>query len=482
MRLSGVLMPIDSLPNNWGVSTLSDAVRFVRFLKKAEQSYWQITPVSAVHYEDGEVSGVCSVFGWDISLIDTDKLSDTVATIDTKSKQPSTHQRRFVEWNVREQALLAAFESFYRETPPQKYNQFVIDNKYWLDDFALFVALKHHFKGLPWYNWPEDIRNRQDEAILRYSELLSKNIEYHKFCQYTFYCQWQDMRTVLKDNGIKLIGETELLVEYDSADVWAHRQLFALKPNGQPRRKLRIKDKKISDQRSIYIPFNWQAMRMDGYNWFRQRIAQCAAMYDSIIIDHFETLSACFAINADKADSWRGIWLKGAGKAVVDVWRQEAPELQLAAGFCFSTKKSLVNFAPSCGVATCRSIQQVVRSAKRNTMFNINKDCYAYVCTDIKDSAYKWWIRSSWITRRKLRKVLNLNMQADVNWQMLSLLAVTDAQVAVVAMQDLIQWGYNRHNDSPMFCDSDFSNNTAKRLAELTQKAYRSPQPKDSGC
>ena len=236
MRSSGILLHITSLPSHYGVGTLAETDKFIRFLKKSKQSYWQILPVTPTDFVNSPYASP-SAFAGNTLLIDVEKLRDEgLVSAETVSdcKKARGNDYGYAIYN-KDRILREAFKNFVRNNPPQDYVEFCEQNSFWLNDYALFCAVKKHFGGKSWLEWDdEDIRMRTDGAMKHYSDMLSDEVDFNIFCQYLFFSQWKQFRKKLHRNGIKLIGDIPIYVAYDSADVWAHSQLFELTSDRRP--------------------------------------------------------------------------------------------------------------------------------------------------------------------------------------------------------------------------------------------------------
>ena len=236
MRTSGILLHVTSLPGSSGVGTLAEADRFIRFLRAAKQSYWQILPITPTDFVNSPYASP-SAFAGNTLVIDAEELCrDGLISQDTllDSKRARGNDYGYAIFH-KEIILREAYANFLKNDPPRDYEDFCQNNAFWLKDYALFCALKKHFDGKSWLEWgDEDIRMRKAEAMERYASMLSDETDFVCFCQYVFHKQWRTFRQKLRAAQIKLIGDIPIYVAYDSADVWANPQLFDLTPDRRP--------------------------------------------------------------------------------------------------------------------------------------------------------------------------------------------------------------------------------------------------------
>ena len=237
-RGAGLLLPISSLPSPYGIGTLGDAAyKFVDFLVKAGQKYWQVLPVGPTSYGDSPYQSF-SAFAGNPYFIDLDYLvKEGLITKAQIKKFPWGDNEEYIDYATiyesRFQILRIAFENSEHKDSSE-YRQFLEQNQYWLDDYSLYMAVKFSFESRGWQEWDRDIKLREPEALKRYQDELAEDIEFWKFCQYKFFEQWNNLRSYANESGIEMIGDIPIYVAMDSADVWAHKELFELDEDCEP--------------------------------------------------------------------------------------------------------------------------------------------------------------------------------------------------------------------------------------------------------
>ena len=300
MRSSGILLHITSLPSLSGVGTLADVNRFIEFLRESKQRYWQVLPITPTDFVNSPYASP-SAFAGNTLLIDADELA--ICGLVSENTVMASKSARGNDYGYaiyhKEIILREAFASFVKLDPTADYAEFCEANKYWLDDYAFFCALKKHFGGKSWLEWEdEDIRRRLPSAMARYREMLSDEIDYYVFCQYVFDRKWRKFKNKLVDNGIKLIGDIPIYVAYDSADVWAHSELFDLTNDRRPNLVAGVPPDYFSEDGQLWGNplYNWDAMKKDGYDWWLRRVRKCSELFDVLRIDHFRAFDSYYAI------------------------------------------------------------------------------------------------------------------------------------------------------------------------------------------
>ena len=231
-RAAGILLPISSLPSKYGIGTLGkEAFRFVDQLVKAGQKYWQVLPVGPTSFGDSPYQSF-SAFAGNPYFIDFEILMEKglitekdVEAYDWGADPTDIDYEKL--YNSRFKVLRKAYRASHFKKE-KDYQRFVKRNKYWLDDYSLYMALKFYFGGKEWLAWEKDIRMRTKEAVEKYKKILQKEIDFWRFCQYEFFTQWKALKKYANKHNIKIIGDIPLYVALDSADVWTHGRLFEL--------------------------------------------------------------------------------------------------------------------------------------------------------------------------------------------------------------------------------------------------------------
>lgn len=317
-RGAGILLPISSLPSDYGIGTMGKAAyTFIRQLKKAGQKYWQVLPVGPTSYGDSPYQSF-STFAGNPYFIDLDQLIlEGLLKKDEVADRKWYTTEEFVEyellWNNRYELLRIAFQRVNLEEN-KEYQTFEERHKDWLEDYALFMACKNHFGNVEWLKWDEDIKMRTEEGMKKYQELLKDDISFWKFIQFKFYEQWTRLKRYANDRKIQIIGDIPIYVALDSVDVWKDPELFQLDEQHQPINVAGCPPDAFSDdgQKWGNPLYDWARMEQDDFQWWKNRMRAASSLYDVIRIDHFIGIVNYYVIPADKTG--REGWLeKGPG-------------------------------------------------------------------------------------------------------------------------------------------------------------------------
>ena len=323
-RESGILLHISSLPGAYGIGTLGEeAYRFVDFLQEAGQTYWQILPVCPVGKGFSPYHSFSS-FAGEALFVDPNELHRLgYVTEEELAAQKYDGDPARVDYTAvkaaRDQLFAAAYPRFIA-APPADFEDFCRDNAAWLDDYALFMAIREHKGNLPLQRWEEDIRSHNPRAVAMWRVKCAERVRYHQMLQYLFFRQWAALKAYANDHGVFIIGDLPIYVAPDSADVWADAHLFELDDNGQPACVAGCPPDIFAADGQLWgnPVYDWRAMRLGGYRWWLRRLAAGFRLADVIRIDHFRGFESYYAIPADAETARTGKWKKGPG---MKLWR-----------------------------------------------------------------------------------------------------------------------------------------------------------------
>lgn len=335
MRQSGILMHITSLPGNYGIGTMGkEAYKFVDFLREAGQSYWQILPLSPTGFGDSPYQALSSCAG-NHYLIDLDTLvkEGLLKKAEIKAVSWGNNPRKVdfgILYRYRTEVLKLAFQRF---TPDERFSRFVEENESWLKDYALFMALKEHYDGSAWLDWPKQLRLRDEEALAEKREALAETVGFHYFLQYIFFRQWNALRAYANGKGIRIIGDVPIYVPLDSVDVWAEPELYQLDESRHPIKVAGCPpDSFTADGQLWGNPiYDWQKMADTNYAWWIRRFGAAAKLYDVIRIDHFRGFESYWAVPYGDKTARNGQWVKGPGMDFFRMVQREFPGLDFIA-------------------------------------------------------------------------------------------------------------------------------------------------------
>ena len=386
----------------------------------------------------------------------------------------------------KEAAIREAYHNFIKYNPPLDYADFCDSNAYWLDDYALFCALKKHFGGKSWSEWDDEtVRMRQSAALERYADMLSDEVDYYVFCQYVFATQWAKFRDKLANNGIKLLGDIPIYVSYDSADVWAHPELFQLTDDRRPSWVAGVPPDYFSADGQLWGNplYDWKAMKADNYDWWHKRVAKCAELFDVLRIDHFRAFDSYYAIRHGEQTARRGHWEKGVGYEFLKELAQKASPLTIVAEDLGDIPPSVLKLREKCGFPGMKVVQFAFDGNPDNAFLPANHEqhCVAYLGTHDNDTTLGWWQSLSADEQQRVLATLKLPTDEHIAHQLIVLLANSRAELVIYSMQDIAEDDTTARMNKPgtlgcwkyMAKRGDFCAANAKWLKSVTEQADR---------
>lgn len=333
-RGAGILLAITSLPSSYGIGTLGDAAfQFIDLLVDLKQRYWQMLPVGPTGFGDSPYQSY-SAFAGNPYLIDLDNLVEQGLLKEEEIRSfhwgnDDTDIDYAMIYENRYQVLKMAYARF--DNAEEGFLKFLEDEKDWLDDYALYMALKEQFGDREWQSWETPLRDRHPEALKEYQERLKKEILFYKFCQYEFFKQWGFLKEYARSRGIKLIGDMPFYIGADSADVWANRELFLLNEDGTPNGVAAAPPDAFAKEGQKWgAPvYNWQRMELDEFLWWQKRVEKLAEMCDVIRLDHFNGIVKYYTVSNEAENGKNGKWSKGPGRKFTDAVERAAKDTHI---------------------------------------------------------------------------------------------------------------------------------------------------------
>lgn len=315
-RRSGVLLSLTSLPSRFGIGDLGpEAARFAEFLKKAGQKFWQVLPLSVLDGGAGNSPySPLSAFAGNPLLISPEMLVST-GLLDQENLKgipdctPGRIDYELVR-EIKDPILRLAYSNFKKFGQSSEYECFFKENRYWLEPYSFFAAIRECSDEKCWYNWPEALKFRHHEALHRYWEEHQDEIEYHRFVQYIFHEQMGVFRDCLEQFDLELVGDMPIYVTLNSADVWANPHLFELDENLSPTSIAGVPPDYYSETGQLWGNplYRWDVMQNDGFQWWMSRFRHLFSFFDKIRIDHFRGLIGYWALPADAKTAEKGCW------------------------------------------------------------------------------------------------------------------------------------------------------------------------------
>ena len=349
MRKSGVLLSVSSLPSKYGIGCFDEAAyKFVDDLVEAKQTYWQILPLGITGYGDSPYQSF-STFAGNPYFISLDEFVKC-GYLKEEDLPEADINSDYVDYSYLYENRYALLKKAYKNshiTENEDFKAYCKDNAWWLEDYALFMAIKASYDNQGWENWPLELRLRNDASLTEKRNELSDDINYHKFLQYYVWKQWYALKDYANSKGVEIIGDIPIYVAFDSSDVWGQPELFQLDPEVKPTAVAGVPPDGFSADGQLWGNplYDWKKHKETGYAWWIQRIAYCKKAYDVVRIDHFRGFDEYFSIPYGDTTARNGHWEKGPGYDLFKTVEESLGKLNVIAedlGYLTDTVKQMV--------------------------------------------------------------------------------------------------------------------------------------------
>lgn len=465
-RNSGIILHITSLPGPEGIGTLGqEALRFVDLLHETGQKLWQILPLGPVGY--GNSPYQCySAFAGNPMLIDLQFLvEDGLLTKQDLKTIPKFPEKRvdFKKVEVSKYPLLQkAFENFQHKKPEnleEEYNKFLKEHGWWLQDYALFMAAKEHFKDLHWREWDYDLKFRKKKAIHKHTELLSGEIDYRKFLQFLFFKQWFRLKEYAHSKKVQIFGDMPLYVSGNSADVWTNTELFMLDENLNPTQAGGVPPDYFSETGQLWgnPVFNWERLEQRDFDWWLARLHFNVHLFDKVRIDHFRGLESFWSVPAGEKTAINGQWLPAKGFQLLKKFKEQVDYMPLIAEDLGVITPEVEKLRDDFKLFGMKVLQFAFGSGPENEHLphNFLPKFIAYTGTHDNDTTLGWLRSLKGEERKRVRRYLGRPgkraLQKGIEW-----IWTSSAQSALMPMQDLLQLGTKARLNTPGVADGNW--------------------------
>ncbi len=494
MRTSGILMHITSLPGPYGVGTMGkQAYAFVDFLKAAGQSVWQILPLTPTGYGDSPYQS-CSTYAGNHYLIDLPTLVEEGLL--------KKEELDGVQWCLREDK--ADFGLLYRSrlkvlriaysrfVPGEDYRVFCRENQSWLREFALFMALKDHFGGKPWYEWDAPLKIREPEAMERAKTEKKEDIAFYCFVQFLFDRQWRALRSYAKSSGIRIVGDVPIYVPLDSADVWSAPELFQLDGERNPTAVAGCPPDAFSADGQLWGNplYRWDAHKKENYRWWIRRLAAAGERYDVVRMDHFRGFEAYWSVPYGDKTARNGKWIKGPGLDFLNAVKSALPELDMIAEDLGYLTQEVLDLRDSSGYPGMKVLQFAFDSREPSNYLphTYHRNTVCYTGTHDNMTTRQWLETGTPEMVKYASDYMRLTEEEGLSWGVIRTAMASVSDLCVIPMQDYLDLGGEARMNFPgTLSDSNWTwraksgmitESLAKKIREITELYDRAGQQK----
>lgn len=451
-RYAGVLMSVTSLPSKYGIGCFdAEAYRFVDWLKKAGQRYWQILPLGLTAHgaSDDSPYQSFSAFGGNPYLISLDALVEegvlTREECDALDFGANPLKVDYDKLNENRLKLLRRAYERSRISENPDFQAFCRDNFWWLNDLALFMALKEFFGYVPFSQWPEDIRMHWGFAIDYYNRELYFQVEFQKYLQFKFFEQWNRLKAYANERHIQIVGDMPIYVSPDGADVWAHSELFQLDGRNVPTAIAGCPPDAFAADGQIWGNplYRWDYHRNTGYDWWVSRLWFSFQMFDLVRIDHFRGFDAYFSIPVEAQSAKEGHWEPGPGMDLFNTIRYRLGNVPVIAEDLGLMTDSVRRLVAESGYPNMKVIQFAVDPADIGASndywpHNYHNNCVVYTGTHDNETVSGWFTGLDVASQNQVRTYLGdyFTPDAQMNQVLISLALRSVADTCIIPIQD----------------------------------------------
>ncbi|MGM0502082.1 MAG: 4-alpha-glucanotransferase [Bacillota bacterium] len=491
-RSSGVFLHPTSLANDYGIGTLGkEAYKFIDFLKEAKQKIWQICPLGPTGYGDSPYQ-CFSAFAGNPYLISLEKLAAAgYLSADELAKEDFPDGKvdygKVIDYKM--PLLKQAFNKFKKIANSEdriEFEEFCSENKEWLEDYALFRAVKSRFEEQAWTKWDDDIKFRKEEAVQRYRKQEAEEIEFRKFVQYIFFKQWTQLKGYANKMGIKILGDIPIFVALDSSDAWANPEKFLFDADLKPTKVAGVPPDYFNENGQLWGNpiYDWEQLEKNNYQWWINRVKKQLDLVDIIRLDHFRGFAQYWAVEYGAATAINGQWEDGPGKKLFYAIQNELGELPIVAEDLGVVTDDVEDLRDHFDFPGMKILQFAFDNQEENDYLPPyeHENCIVYTGTHDNNTTLGWYkndIKADDKKRMHIFLEQYLERQHDnVVWDLIELGWQSIAKLAIAPLQDFLSLGSEARFNTPgissgnwqwRYTEKMINDSLIKKIREVTE-------------
>ena len=468
-RSCGILLHPTSFPSRYGIGDLGrEAYQFVDFLVESGQQLWQILPLGPTGYGNSPYMSFSALAGNPLLLSPDVLLEKGLLTPEDIQDIPQfpldkVDFKKIIAWKM--PILRKAARNFNQNTNTFKYRQFegfCHGNSFWLEDYALFMAILDTQGGNPWTEWPDELRNRDWNALKQITFQLAEEIFIQKFLQFEFLQQWTDLRRYTNELNISIIGDIPIYVAHNSADVWANPQLFRLNnQTGQPEEMAGVPPDYFSATGQLWGNpiYNWEQLQETNFEWWVRRVKGTLALVDIIRIDHFRGLESYWSVPGGETTAVNGCWIKAPGLALFNKIREKLGVLPIMAEDLGEIDQDVIDLRDHFEFPGMNILHFAFGSDSQNPYlpFNINHNSVVYTGTHDNNTTVGWYYdNTSEYGQKHLSQYIGAHSSHGVAWDLIRLALSSVSNQAIIPLQDIFSLGSDARMNTPGLAEGNW--------------------------
>jgi 4-alpha-glucanotransferase len=459
-RTAGVILHPTCLPSRYGIGDLGPtAAAYVEWLAGAGASWWQVLPLHPPGPGNSPYSAI-STFAGNELLISPDLLVEDGVLSEAEVADVPELPSEWVEFDeVRpyKTGLLRRAYIRFRDTAPTKLVRqlaaFRETHRAWLSDYALFRAIRDSREGAPWYEWPRPLAMRESQALINWMQEHRQEVDFVEFCQFFFFRQWAALRDWASEMGVRIFGDVPIFVARDSAEVWAHPELFLLDEEGNPTVVAGVPPDYFSETGQLWgnPHYDWEHMAGDGYSWWIWRLRHTLEMVDLIRLDHFRGFASYWEVPADSETAVEGRWRPGPGRPFFDAARDALGDFSLVAEDLGEITPDVVELLDEIGIPGMAILHFAFSPEPRSTFipYALERNMVVYTGTHDNNTTVGWYLEDASEEEKDLVRRYAASSGRDIHWDLIRLAMASVADTAIVPHQDLAGLGADCRMNTP---------------------------------
>ncbi|WP_306299001.1 4-alpha-glucanotransferase [Nostoc sp. T09] len=496
-RSSGILLHPTSFPSRFGIGDLGlEAYSFIDFLKDTYQQYWQVLPLGPTGYGNSPYACYSAMAG-NPQLISPEQLKEQGLLAEDDFANLPVFDTSKVDYEkikpIKIDLLKKACENFKTKATPLQQKEFAgfcHSKAYWLDDYALFMALKDTHEGSSWHTWEPELAKREPQAIDQARRQLTAEIFFHKFIQFEFFRQWSQLKTYANMSGIRIIGDIPIYVAHDSSDVWANPEIFCLdEETGEPALMAGVPPDYFSATGQLWgnPVYNWEELQKQNFKWWLGRFQAMLDYVDVIRIDHFRGFEAYWAVKKGEETAINGEWLKAPGEELFETIKQNLGTLPVLAEDLGVITPEVEALRDKFEFPGMKVLQFAFGSDPGNPFlpFNYPRNAVVYTGTHDNDTTLGWYNQASDWEKQQVLLYLGCLSTEGIHWDLIRLALSSIANQAIIPLQDVLGLGTDARMNFPSIAEGNWewrypqsalTEELGQRLKILTTLYGRAPK------
>jgi len=458
-RSSGILLHPTSLPGPFGSGDLGSAsFQFVDWLSKAGQTLWQMLPLGEVGSGNSPYMSN-SAFAGSLLFIDLEELGRQGWLTSAELEPLAAFKSERVEYGLvkayRLERLRIAAGRFFAHADKKSrasYETFCKQAAVWLDDYALFMTIAEQQQWQEWSAWPQSLASRDPQSLALFEKQNAQAISFWKFCQWSFARQWFALKKYANERGVRIVGDVPIFVAYQSADVWAHQEIFELDSTGRPVVVAGVPPDYFSETGQLWGNplYRWEVHEQSGYAWWLARMEHALTHFDLVRVDHFRGFVKYWAVPASASTAIEGQWKPGPGEKLFQACKQTLGKLPIIAEDLGLITPDVIELRDRFDLPGMRILQFAFGEDESNYFLphHYIANCVAYTGTHDNDTSIGWWHAAREHEKNFARRYLNFDGN-EINWQMISILSASAANTVIYPLQDIIGLGSEHRMNTP---------------------------------